>query len=178
MPTEPAWATEISVNHSHQKKPPNSHCSHTQAQAHKRTIESSLKADTFSFSSHWNFVTDGVLMDGQRKDATHSTIWLMPRPLLMNYAKLCPRERSHMFIMKAAGVLDIPWVAPNELRVTGQHDTQYHAAKGRKTHTHTKPSLVLLECVHLGTLTELWRHWFSVAQTILLWTVVLSCKLS
>lgn len=122
----------------HTKKK-NSHCSHTQAQRHKQTIESSLKADTFSFSSHWNFVTDGVLMDGQRKDATHSTIWLMPRPLLMNYAKLCPRERSHMFIMKAAGVLDIPWVAPNELRVTGQHDTQYHTAKGRKnTHTHTR----------------------------------------
>lgn len=70
------------------------------------------------------FVTGGALMDGRRKDATHSTIWLMPRPLLMNYAKLCPRERSHMFIMKAAGVLDVPRVAPNELRVTGQHDTQ------------------------------------------------------
>lgn len=54
------------------------------------------------------FVIVAVLMDGQRKDATHSTIWLMPLPLLMNYAKLCPRERSHMFIMKAAGVLGVP----------------------------------------------------------------------
>lgn len=69
-------------------------------------------------------------MDGQRKDATHSTIWLMPRPLLMNYAKLCPRQRSHMFIMKAAGVLEIPRVVPNELHVTGRRDTQHSAMEG------------------------------------------------
>lgn len=90
------------------------------------------KLDTLSVSPHWNFVTNALLMDGQRKDATHSTIWLMPRPLLMNYAKLCPGERSHMLIMKAAGVLEIPWVAPNEPRVTGRRDTQHGAMNLKK----------------------------------------------
>lgn len=111
-----------------------------------------LKADTLSVSTRWNFVTDAVLMDGQRKDATHSTIWLMPRPLLMNYAKLCPREWSHMFIMKAAGVLEIPWVAPNELHVTGRRDTQHGAMEGgggRKKKT--QPTLDLIGCIHQAT---------------------------
>ena len=55
----------------------------------------------------------------------------------MNYAKLCPGERSHMFIMKAAGVLEIPRVAPNELHVTGRRDTQHDAtaAGGEKKNT-------------------------------------------
>lgn len=78
------------------------------SQLHTRTtLESELKMD--SVSPHVGiFFTDAALMDGQRKDATHSTIWLMPCPLLMNYTKLCPGDRSHMFIMKAAGVLDVP----------------------------------------------------------------------
>lgn len=76
-------------------------------------------------------------MDDQRRDATHSTIWLMPCPLLMNYTKLCPGDRSHMFIMKAAGVLDVPWVAPNKLHVTGQRgDSQQGGTQAEKTHTH------------------------------------------
>lgn len=103
-------------------------------------------------------------MDGQRKDATHSTIWLMPRPRLMNYAKLCPRERSHMFIMKAAGVLEIPWVAPNELHVTGWCDTQHGAMKGGKK---TQPSRDLIGCIHQATLTVLWQGSFSFVSTMI-----------
>lgn len=72
------------------------------------TLESELKMDPLCLLTLEFFSTDTALMDGQRKDATHSTIWLMPCPLLMNYAKLCPGDRSHMFIMKAAGVLDVP----------------------------------------------------------------------
>lgn len=116
-----------------------------------------LKADTLSVSTRWNFVTDAVLMDGQRKDATHSTIWLMPRPLLMNYAKLCPREWSHMFIMKAAGVLEIPWVAPNELHVTGRRDTQHGAmeeggGKKKKDTTYSR-----FNRMHSSGNLEFWR---------------------
>lgn len=99
-------------------------------ETHTHTVGQALKVDTFSVSPYRNLVTSTVLMDGQRKDATHSTIWLMPRPLLMNYAKLCPRERSHMFIMKTAGVLEIPRVMPNELHVTGRRDTQHSAMEG------------------------------------------------
>lgn len=135
---------------------------------HTQTIGWMLKTDTLSVSSHWNFVTNAVLMDGQRKDATHSTIWLMPRPLLMNYAKLCPRERSHMFIMKAAGVLKIPWVAPNELHVTGRRDTQHGAVKGGgRKKKKTQPSPELIGCIHQATLGEFWRCWFSVVSTMI-----------
>lgn len=43
-----------------------------------------------------------------------------------------------MFIMKAAGVLNVPWATPNELHVTGQcGDTQQGAMEEEKTHTHT-----------------------------------------
>lgn len=50
-----------------------------------------------------------------------------------------------MFIMKAAGVLDIPWVAPNELHVTGQCDTQHGVMKGEThTHTHTTSSFITM----------------------------------
>lgn len=104
-------------------------------------------------------------MDGQRRDATHSTIWLMPRPRLMNYAKLCPRERSHMFIMKAAGVLEIPWVAPNELHVTGWCDTQHGAMKGGGGKTQPSPDLI--GCIHQATLTGLWQGSFSFVSTMI-----------
>lgn len=73
------------------------------------TLESELEMDPVCLLPlEFFFSTHAALMDGQRKDATHSTIWLMPCPLLMNYTKLCPGDRSHMFIMKAAGVLDVP----------------------------------------------------------------------
>lgn len=49
-----------------------------------------------------------------------------------------------MFIMKAGGVLDVPWVAPNKLHVTGRHgDSQQGAIEEEKTHTHTH---ILLGC--------------------------------
>lgn len=125
-------------------------------------------------------------MDGQRKDATHSTIWLMPRPLLMNYVKLCPREWSHMFIMKAAGVLGVPWVAPNELHVTGRCDTKHGNMKEEKTHTGTHThttSTVLIGCIHQATLTELWRTLYSEVSAMIIgvfrkgaWSIVLCCS--
>lgn len=115
--TWPSLATVISVNlRRNQSRPSHTLANKQSNHGRKRIPPPSPRTGIF--------VTGGALMDGRRKDATHSTIWLMPRPLLMNYAKLCPRERSHMFIMKAAGVLDVPRVTPNELRVTGQHDTQ------------------------------------------------------
>lgn len=111
-------------------------------------------------------------MDGQRKDATHSTIWLMLRPLLMNYAKLCPRERSHMFIMKAAGVLEIPWVSPNELHVTRRRDTQHGATKGGDKKKKTQPSLDLIGYIHQAASSELWQE--DGFLLFRLWSAVLS----
>lgn len=131
---------------------------------HIYTVGWILKVETLSVSPYWNLVTNAVLMDGQRKDATHSTIWLMPHPLLMNYAKLCPRERSHMFIMKAAGVLEIPWVVPNELHVTGRCDTQHGAMMGSEKNT---ASSGLIGCIYQETLTELWQGWSSIVSLMI-----------
>ena len=52
-----------------------------------------------------------------------------------------------MFIMKAAGVLDVPGVTPNELHVTGQcGDTQQGDMEEENTHTHTHTHTHTLEC--------------------------------
>lgn len=60
-----------------------------------------------------------------------------------------------MFIMKAGGVLDVPWVAPNKLHVTGwRGDSQQGAIEEEKTHTHTH--LIRMQL----TPTLLLRSWF------------------
>lgn len=60
-----------------------------------------------------------------------------------------------MFIMKAAGVLEIPRVAPNEPHVTGRRDTRHGAVKEGGVKKKIQASPDLIGRIHQAALTEL-----------------------
>ena len=60
--------------------PPGSTRPNDRPRAHKNNWINALTRHSCSASpsSDWGFVSATLLMDGQKEDATHSTIWLMP----------------------------------------------------------------------------------------------------